>query len=112
MIQFGTDKSFETTLYVNVDADLAPSLPLSSSALLNWSAPHPAFTPPAPCSLSSKNPTTNQPCNNSFPHHKPDNAVATTAKMVQSAILGFPRMGVNRDLKKATEACKLPKQSR
>lgn len=25
--------------------------------------------------------------------------------MVQSAILGFPRMGVNRDLKKATEAC-------
>jgi 5-methyltetrahydropteroyltriglutamate--homocysteine methyltransferase len=24
--------------------------------------------------------------------------------MVQSAILGFPRMGVNRDLKKATEA--------
>lgn len=27
-------------------------------------------------------------------------------KMVQSAILGFPRMGVNRDLKKATEACK------
>ena len=29
-------------------------------------------------------------------------------KMVQSAILGFPRMGVNRDLKKATEACKLP----
>jgi hypothetical protein len=32
--------------------------------------------------------------------------------MVQSAILGFPRMGVLRDLKKATEACKpatLPK---
>lgn len=28
--------------------------------------------------------------------------------MVQSAILGFPRMGVNRDLKKATEACELP----
>lgn len=27
--------------------------------------------------------------------------------MVQSAILGFPRMGVNRDLKKATEACQL-----
>lgn len=27
-------------------------------------------------------------------------------KMVQSAILGFPRMGVNRDLKKATEACR------
>ncbi|KAK9416296.1 putative 5-methyltetrahydropteroyltriglutamate-homocysteine S-methyltransferase [Seiridium unicorne] len=27
-----------------------------------------------------------------------------TGKMVQSAILGFPRMGVNRDLKKATEA--------
>lgn len=27
--------------------------------------------------------------------------------MVQSAILGFPRMGVNRDLKKATEACEL-----
>ena len=26
--------------------------------------------------------------------------------MVQSAILGFPRQGVNRDLKKATEACK------
>ena len=26
--------------------------------------------------------------------------------MVQSAVLGFPRMGVNRDLKKATEACK------
>ncbi|ODA82131.1 hypothetical protein RJ55_00636 [Drechmeria coniospora] len=26
------------------------------------------------------------------------------AKMVQSAVLGFPRMGVNRDLKKATEA--------
>ena len=25
--------------------------------------------------------------------------------MVQSSILGFPRMGVNRDLKKATEAC-------
>ena len=25
--------------------------------------------------------------------------------MVQSAVLGFPRMGVNRDLKKATEAC-------
>jgi hypothetical protein len=28
--------------------------------------------------------------------------------MVQSSILGFPRMGVNRDLKKATEACKSP----
>lgn len=28
--------------------------------------------------------------------------------MVQSAILGFPRMGVNRDLKKATEACECP----
>lgn len=28
--------------------------------------------------------------------------------MVQSAILGFPRMGVNRDLKKATEACEYP----
>lgn len=27
------------------------------------------------------------------------------AKMVQSAVLGFPRMGVNRDLKKATENC-------
>lgn len=26
-------------------------------------------------------------------------------KMVQSAVLGFPRMGVLRDLKKATEAC-------
>jgi hypothetical protein len=31
-------------------------------------------------------------------------------KMVQSAILGFPRMGVNRDLKKATEACKCPRR--
>lgn len=30
--------------------------------------------------------------------------------MVQSAILGFPRMGVNRDLKKATEACRFPSQ--
>jgi hypothetical protein len=28
--------------------------------------------------------------------------------MVKSAILGFPRMGVNRDLKKATEACTYP----
>ena len=27
------------------------------------------------------------------------------SKMVQSAVLGFPRMGVLRDLKKATEAC-------
>jgi hypothetical protein len=31
--------------------------------------------------------------------------------MVQSAILGFPRMGVNRDLKKATEACQSPAKS-
>lgn len=35
-------------------------------------------------------------------------ASKSVVKMVQSAILGFPRMGVNRDLKKATEACKLP----
>merc|ERR1711939_1049917 len=28
----------------------------------------------------------------------------TVVKMVQSSILGFPRMGANRDLKKATEA--------
>jgi hypothetical protein len=33
---------------------------------------------------------------------------ASPSIMVQSAILGFPRMGVNRDLKKATEACKYP----
>lgn len=33
----------------------------------------------------------------------------TSAIMVQSAILGFPRMGVNRDLKKATEACECPR---
>jgi hypothetical protein len=35
----------------------------------------------------------------------------SVVKMVQSAILGFPRMGVNRDLKKATEACEFSLQS-
>lgn len=41
----------------------------------------------------------------SFPANFSPRLSEHAAQMVQSAILGFPRMGANRDLKKATEAC-------
>lgn len=55
--------------------------------------------------LSSRSPSPNsQTCPDD---HDDDDHHRAAAKMVHSAVLGFPRMGVNRDLKKATEACKL-----
>jgi hypothetical protein len=84
-----------------------PLRPPSSSALLDLSAPHPALHP-ACTVLSFKSSIRTNIATTVLSFNEPDKVVATTAKMVQSAILGFPRMGVNRDLKKATEACQSP----
>lgn len=78
------------------------SILLLTPVRLRYTDSFQSFLPPTPANRSI-----------SFSHNFPFASFTSSFTseplviMVQSAILGFPRMGVNRDLKKATEACTL-----